>query len=43
MSELPDIREPHGAFTRIEAWLAERGFFAPETPDSATGSEPVLA
>jgi para-aminobenzoate synthetase component 1 len=24
-----ELREPHGAFRRIEGWLRERGFFAP--------------
>ena len=29
MRNLLEIREPHGAFSRIEEWLAARGFFAP--------------
>jgi para-aminobenzoate synthetase component 1 len=33
VSELLEIREPGGAFERLEAWLAERGFFAPGGED----------
>lgn len=33
MSEPLEIREPEGAFERLEAWLAERGFFAPGGED----------
>ncbi len=29
MTDLLEVREPAGAFERIEGWLAERGFFAP--------------
>ncbi len=29
MTELLELREPEGAFARIEEWLAERGFFRP--------------
>jgi para-aminobenzoate synthetase component 1 len=29
VSELLEVREPEGAFVRIEEWLRERGFFAP--------------
>ena len=29
MSELLEVRDPHGAFERIESWLRERGFFVP--------------
>jgi para-aminobenzoate synthetase component I len=30
VAELLEIREPDGAFARIEEWLAARGFFAPD-------------
>jgi para-aminobenzoate synthetase component 1 len=29
MSDLLEIRDPQGAFSRLEEWLRERGFFAP--------------
>jgi para-aminobenzoate synthetase component I len=29
MPDLLELRDPHGAFERIEEWLRERGFFAP--------------
>jgi para-aminobenzoate synthetase component 1 len=29
MSELLEVRDPHGAFEQVESWLRERGFFAP--------------
>ena len=29
MSELLEVRDPHGAFEHVESWLRERGFFTP--------------